>query len=85
MEEERLQLYEWIPALFNEKKSELSLDQLRLLHFLLGYEATPQQGLEMFEEALQQYGVDEDVIESILLIVKRDGYVVLATPYPIFF
>ena len=83
MNYERNQLLEWIPDLMEEKINTLSTNQLRILHYILGYNASETSTGSLLEE-FEGYGYSQNstlTINEFLNILERDNYMFLAKPY----
>lgn len=77
---ERKELLEWIPKLVKENLNDMTTEQLRILHYILGYycsEADPESIIEEFE----QNNYDEEMAMDILTMLKRDGFFIIERPY----
>lgn len=79
---ERSELLEWIPTLVRDKLSILSTEQLRILHYVLGYNAH-EADVEDIKELFEGYGYSETMAQEIAIILKRDGMLVIEKPYDV--
>jgi len=77
---ERDELLEWIPTLVRDKLNNLSTEQLRILHYVLGYDSH-EADTELIEELFEGYGYTEELSHEIASIMKRDGILVIEKPY----
>ena len=77
---ERNELLAWIPKLMEEKINSLDNEQLRILHYILGYNCK-EVSSESLSEELEGYGYDENLSKEIASILKRDNYLVIEKPY----
>lgn len=79
-ESERNELLEWIPSLVKEKLNTLSTEQLRILHYVLGYNCN-EIPTELLIEEFEGYGYDESIASEISNILKRDNFLIMEKPY----
>lgn len=77
---ERADLLQWIPKLVNEKLDTLSTNQLRILHYILGYDAK-EVDVAIIAGLLESYDYNENTAHNIANILKRDGMLVMERPY----
>lgn len=77
---ERNELLIWIPSLIREKLNILNIEQLRILHYVLGYNCG-EMPAELLTEELEGYDYDEDVANEISNILKRDNFLIMQKPY----
>lgn len=77
---EKKQLLNWIPSLISLKISELTVEQLRILHYILGYNCSSESPEDLLEE-LQEYGYSEECSRVLINIFRRDGYLIIKKPY----
>ncbi len=80
MNNEISQLKEWIPLLVSEKIEHMSIIQLRLLHYILGYETEPMPIKEL-SDIFQQYDYSESESQNIISILEQEGLLVIEKPY----
>ena len=79
-EAERNELLTWIPSLVNEKLNILSIEQLRILHYVLGYDSN-EASTELLVEEFEGYGYEETIAEELACLLKRDNFLVMEKPY----
>lgn len=77
---ERQELLEWIPALVKTKLNSLTTRQLRILHYVLGYEIS-EADTESLMEAFEGHGYSEEFAFEIIETLKRDNYIIMEKPY----
>lgn len=56
---ERKELLEWIPMLVKNKLNSLTTAQLRIIHYILGYESR-EINTEAFKGRIRRYGYSEE-------------------------
>ena len=74
------QLIEWIPSLINTKLHSLSLEQLHILHYILGYNCSNIDD-DTLIESLEQFGFNDDCIAKVLESIKLSNFVIINCPY----
>lgn len=79
-ETERKELLEWIPMLVKDKLNSLTTAQLRILHYILGYESSEIDTEELMEE-FEGYGYSEEHALEIVKMLKRDNFLIMRKPY----
>ena len=79
-ENERNELLIWIPLLIKEKLNTLSTEQLRILHYILGYNCKEEPTESLIEE-FEGYGYGENIATEFISILKRDNYLIIQKPY----
>lgn len=79
-ENERNELLIWIPLLIKEKLNTLSTEQLRILHYILGYNCKEEPTESLIEE-FEDYGYGENIATEFISILKRDNYLIIQKPY----
>ena len=77
---ERNELLTWIPLLIKENLSTLSTEQLRTLHYILGYNCKEEPTESLIEE-FEGYGYGENIATEFISILKRDNYLIIQKPY----
>ena len=77
---ERNGLLTWIPLLIKEKLNALSTEQLRTLHYILGYNCKEESTESLIEE-YEGYGYSKDIAAEFISILKRDNYLIFQKPY----
>lgn len=77
---ERNELLTWIPLLIKEKLNALSTEQLRTLHYILGYNCKEESTESLIEE-FEGYGYGENIATEFISILKRDNYLIIQKPY----
>ena len=77
---ERNDLLVWIPSLVKEKLASLSTEQLRILHYVLGYNCN-EASTESLVEEFEGHGYSEDTANEFANILKRDNFLVIEKPY----
>ncbi len=77
---ERNELLIWIPKLMKAKINVLSINQLRVLHYILGYNCK-EASSESLTEELEGYGYSENLSLEIVDLLKRDNYLLIEKPY----
>lgn len=77
---ERNELLIWIPLLIKEKLNTLSTEQLRILHYILGYNCKEEPTESLIEE-FEGYGYGENITTEFISILKRDNYLIIQKPY----
>lgn len=77
---ERNELLTWIPLLIKEKLNALSTEQLRTLHYILGYNCKEESTESLIEE-FEDYGYSKDIAAEFISILKRDNYLIFQKPY----
>lgn len=78
--DEKKQLKEWLPSLLSSKLDTLSLDQLRVLHFVLGYNSKIASHDEFIDE-IEGQGYNTAFGEKIWDILVTGNYFVMEYPY----
>ena len=79
---EREELLEWIPKLANEYLNELTTDQLRILHYIMGYQCkavTKEFLIEYLEDS--GYSYDMDRVLEVFDILQWHKFLILLRPY----
>jgi len=66
--------------LIKEKLDTLSTEQLRTLHYILGYNCKEESTESLIEE-LEGYGYSKDIATEFISIFKRDNYLIFQKPY----
>ena len=79
IKKEREQLYIWISELFQKNKNKLSIEQLRVLHYILGYDWHPD--FDGLLEYLEQAEVPAHYLILISDVINNNGFVVYRKPY----
>lgn len=69
-----------IPLLVNEKLNILTTGQLRLLHYILGYDCN-EIATELLVEEFEGHSYEEIIAKEISNILKRDNILVMEKPY----
>lgn len=77
---ERKELLERIPMLVKNKLNSLTTAQLRILHYILGYESR-EIDTEALMEEFEGYGYSEEQALEIAKILKRDNFLIMQKPY----
>ncbi|RHP31402.1 hypothetical protein DWZ61_08390 [Clostridium sp. AF34-10BH] len=77
---ERKELLEWIPMLVKKKLNSLTTAQLRIIHYILGYESR-EINTEALMEEFEGYGYSEEQALEIAKILKRDNFLIMQKPY----
>ena len=67
---ERKELLEWIPMLVKNKLNSLTTAQLRIIHYILGYESR-EINTEALMEEFEGYGYSEEQALEIAKILKN--------------
>ena len=76
---ERKELLEWIPMLVKNKLNSLTTAQLRIIHYILGYESR-EINTEALMEEFEGYGYSEEQALEIAKILKRGCSLSTAPP-----
>ena len=79
-EVERRELLKWIPSLMKDKLNILTTKQLRIIHYVLGYDCNETDQDSLIEE-FEGYGYGENIANDIVATLERDGYLILEKPY----
>ena len=66
--------------LIKEKLNTLSTEQLRTLHYILGYNCKEESTESLIEE-FEGYGYSKDIAAEFISIFKRDNYLIFQKPY----
>lgn len=77
---ERKELLEWIPALVKDKLHSMTTTQLRILHYILGYNSNELDVASLVEE-FEGYDYSEENALEVAEILKRDGFLIIRKPY----
>ena len=81
-ENEKTQYRNWIHKLLPQKENELSLIQLKMIHFILGYNTTILSENDLVEYAAG-FELTENETRNLWQSLYRQGLLILKEPYPI--
>lgn len=79
---ERIQYIQWLPQLLTEKIDKLSVTQLKLLHFIIGYDSSIMTEDDFFDYTVEFLDNDTEA-RKIWDSLNKQGVLMMKSPYPI--
>lgn len=79
---ERIQYIQWLPQLLTEKIDKLSVTQLKLLHFILGYDSSIMTEDDFLDYTVEFLDNDTEA-RKIWDSLNKQGVLMMKSPYPI--